>query len=135
VGKEWHDKRIVAAAEAGDFTQLIWILESMIDPAEDPTSLTPNMCRVLIKILKGEIRRPKKRPRDKVAAVRRFFISFEVEYLKRHGMPTEAAVAAAAEQFGVSVRLVYKDIKKHPIDAGAFSHAHAAAHGGGRAEF
>jgi hypothetical protein len=124
VGEEWNDDRCVAAARAGDFEELITILNSIIGFAEeDPTFetlLSPDMCRVLIKILKGEIRRPKKRPPDKLVAARRFFISFEVEYLKRHGMPIEAAVAAAAEQFGVSTRLVYKERKAHPIDDSAY---------------
>jgi hypothetical protein len=123
VGEERSDDWIVAAALAGDFEPLMGCLSHCIDAADPLTpdtinadSLTPDRCRVLIQILTGEIRRPKKRPPDKGVAARRLFISFEVEYLERHGWATEAAVKAAADQFGVSTRLVYKERKKFPID-------------------
>jgi hypothetical protein len=124
VGEESSDDWAVAAARAGDFEPLIRTLEEIIVfPEHDPTFKTllwPDMCRVLIKILKGEIRRPKKRPPDKFVAARRFFISFEVEYLKRQGESTEDAVAHAADRFHISARLVYEERKKYPIDDGLY---------------
>ena len=109
---DWNDW-IVAAARAGDFDPLIGVLVDCIHCAG---SLTPDMARVLIQILRGELRRPKSRPPDNSVAVRRLFISFEVEYLGRHGWQIDAAVKAAADRFAVSTRTVYEERKKFPIN-------------------
>src|SRR5687767_4021781 len=93
--------QVAKAARIGDW-------EPLIDYVENRMPITTELYEVLGEILKGELKRPNRRPPSSKIAQKSLGMAIAVALLKDKGQPTESAVTQISQEYRTSTRTVYR---------------------------